>query len=76
MTAKSSNGSRRTPKTNARLRKLSPGPLIRTSGAPSDVEGREYFNGIHAKIAPKREDIATWFDVLDVDDYVSYGGKA
>ena len=26
--------------------------------------------------APKREDIATWFDVLDVDDYVSFGGKA
>ena len=44
--------------------------------APSDVEGREYLNSIHAKIAPKREDISTWFDVLDVDDYVSYGGKA
>ena len=44
--------------------------------APSDTEGREFFHGIHAKIAPKREDIATWFDLLDVDDYVSYGGKA
>jgi len=44
--------------------------------APSDPEGREYLNGLHAKIAPKREDISTWFDVLDVDDYVSYGGKA
>jgi hypothetical protein len=44
--------------------------------APSDVEGREYLNGIHAKVAPKREDISTWFDVLDVDDFVSYGGKA
>ena len=44
--------------------------------APSDPEGREYLNGMHAKIAPKREDISTWFDVLDVDDHVSYGGKA
>ena len=44
--------------------------------APSDPEGREYLNGLHAKIAPKREDISTWFDILDVDDFVSYGGKA
>ena len=44
--------------------------------APADPESREYFNGIHAKIAPKREDIATWFDLLDLDDFVSFGGKA
>jgi hypothetical protein len=43
---------------------------------PSDVESREYFHEIHRKTAPKREDIATWFDLLDVDDYVSFGGKA
>jgi Domain of unknown function (DUF5069) len=43
---------------------------------PSDPESREYFNGLHAKTAPKREDISTWFDLLDVDDYVSFGGKA
>lgn len=44
--------------------------------APSDTESREFFHGVHKKIAPKREDIATWFDLLDVDDYVSFGGKA
>ena len=44
--------------------------------APSDAESREYFNELHAKTAPKREDITTWFDLLDVDDYVSFGGKA
>jgi len=44
--------------------------------APTDTEGREYLNGLHAKIAPKREDISSWFDILDVDDYVSFGGKA
>jgi hypothetical protein len=43
---------------------------------PSDPESREYFNGLHTKAAPKREDVATWFDLLDVDDYVSFGGKA
>jgi hypothetical protein len=44
--------------------------------APSDPEGREYFNGMHSKMAPKREDISGWFDILDLDDYVSFGGKA
>jgi hypothetical protein len=44
--------------------------------APSDAESREFFNQLHAKAAPKREDIATWFDLLDLDDYVSFGGQA
>jgi hypothetical protein len=44
--------------------------------APSDAESRQYFNELHTKAAPKREDIVTWFDLLDVDDYVSFGGKA
>ena len=43
---------------------------------PSDAESRVYFNDLHQKVAPKREDISTWFDLLDVDDYVSFGGKA
>jgi hypothetical protein len=44
--------------------------------APSDAESRQYFNELHSKAAPKREDITTWYDLLDVDDYVSFGGKA
>jgi hypothetical protein len=43
---------------------------------PTDVESRKYFNDLHEKAAPKREDVTTWFDLLDVDDYVSFGGKA
>ncbi len=43
--------------------------------APADAESRQYFNELHAKAGPKREDIATWFDLLDLDDYVSFGGK-
>jgi hypothetical protein len=46
-----------------------------TRRAPADVESREFFNGLHKAAAPQREDIATWFDILDVDDYVSFGGK-
>lgn len=42
---------------------------------PADNESREFFNGILSKAAPKREDVATWFDLLDLDDYVSFGGK-
>ena len=44
--------------------------------APADVESRGYFNEIQQKAAPKREDIVSWFDLLDVDDYVTFGGKA
>jgi len=43
--------------------------------APDNPESREYFNGLHKAGAPKRTDIVTWFDVLDLDDYVSFGGK-
>ncbi|HEY2953530.1 MAG TPA: DUF5069 domain-containing protein [Verrucomicrobiae bacterium] len=43
---------------------------------PGELESREYFHGLHTKIAPKREDVVTWFDLLDLDDFVSYGGKA
>lgn len=42
----------------------------------TDVETREYFTGLLAKISKTREDINGWFDLLDLDDYVSFGGKA
>lgn len=43
--------------------------------APCEVEGREFLHECHVKMAPKRDDIVTWFDLLDLDDYVSFGGK-
>jgi hypothetical protein len=43
---------------------------------PSDPESRDFFNQLHKTVAPKREDIMTWFDVLDADDFVSFGGTA
>ena len=48
----------------------------RETAAPTDVETREFFNGLHKGAGEKREDIATWADLLDLDDYVSFGGKA
>lgn len=42
--------------------------------APSDLESRKFFHDYHAQAAPKRTDIATWFDMLDVDDFVTFGG--
>lgn len=44
--------------------------------APGNADSRDYFNNLHKTVAPKREDVTSWFDVLDVDDYVIFGGKA
>ena len=44
--------------------------------APANMESRKYFSEMQAAVAPKREDVATWFDLLDVDDFVTFGGKA
>jgi hypothetical protein len=43
--------------------------------APDNPRSREHFNEIQKSAAPDRSDIETWFDVLDLDDYVSFGGK-
>lgn len=42
----------------------------------SDPEMVKFFFGNVEKVAPKRKDIHTWMDFLDLDDYVSFGGKA
>jgi len=43
---------------------------------PLDLESRQFFNEYHTKIAPKREDVGTWSDILDIDDFVTFGGTA
>jgi hypothetical protein len=43
--------------------------------SPADNESREYLSEMVKKVAPDREDIITWFDVLDLDDYASFGGQ-
>jgi hypothetical protein len=43
--------------------------------SPSDNEGRGYLSEMVQNVAPERDDIVTWFDMLDLDDYASFGGK-
>ena len=44
---------------------------------PSDNETREFYNEQTAKAGgAAREDIATWFDYLDLDDFTTFGGQA
>jgi hypothetical protein len=49
--------------------------LFAARRVPADIESRQFFNEMQTKIAPNREDIVTWFDMLDLDDFVSFGGK-
>ncbi len=42
---------------------------------PDNPGSRAFFNDLHSKVAPERTDIVTWFDLLDLDDYASFGGK-
>jgi hypothetical protein len=41
----------------------------------SDAETLQFFAGAVAKFSTTREDIKTWFDLLDLDDYVTFGGQ-
>jgi len=41
----------------------------------SDAETFAYFAEAVGKFSKTREDIRTWADLLDLDDYVSFGGK-
>ena len=50
--------------------------LMQERRVPMEMETRQFFNQLQEKAAPRRNDIATWFDLLDVDDFVSFGGKA
>jgi hypothetical protein len=43
---------------------------------PGDIGSREFFNQLHGAANAEREDIGTWFDLLDLDDHVTFGGKA
>jgi len=45
-------------------------------GPDSDAETMQYFAEHVAKLTKTREDVRTWADVLDLDDYCSFGGKA
>jgi hypothetical protein len=43
---------------------------------PGSADMHTWIAGRITETAPGREDIRTFFDLLDLDDYVSFGGKA
>lgn len=43
--------------------------------APEDAEMRAWFAEEIARLAPGRGDVHTYFDLLDLDDFVSFGGR-
>ena len=45
-------------------------------GPDGDVETLQFFAKRVGEFNKNREDIKTWFDLLDLDDYVTFGGKA
>jgi len=49
----------------------------RESAVPSDNESRGFVSSIVTNAGgASREDVGTWFEMLDFDDHVSFGGKA
>lgn len=44
-------------------------------GPDSDAETLGYFTSTLAKLAPQRPDIHSWAELLDLDDFVTFGGK-
>ncbi len=45
-------------------------------GPDGDVETLEFFAEKVGEFSKTREDVITWFDFLDLDDHVTFGGKA
>jgi len=45
-------------------------------GPDSNAETLAYFVEAVGKVTKTREDIHSWVELLDLDDYVSFGGKA
>ncbi len=42
---------------------------------PGGKDGHEWISGRIKALAPKRTDVRSFAELLDLDDYVSYGGK-
>jgi hypothetical protein len=42
----------------------------------ADAESQEFFDKYKSECGPHRTDIHTWAELLDLDDYVTFGGKA
>jgi len=47
-----------------------------TQNGPAGAGGHHWMADTITKCNPARTDVRSFFDLLDMDDYVSYGGKA
>ena len=62
---------------NARLGKSrSRAGISAKCGPDSDAETLEFFTEHLGQFSKAREDVKTWFDLLYLDDRVTFGGKA
>jgi Domain of unknown function (DUF5069) len=50
--------------------------FMENRGPDSDAETLAFFAEQLGKISKTREDVKTWFEFGELDDYVSFGGKA
>jgi hypothetical protein len=42
---------------------------------PGGADGHEWCASVIRQAGPERDDIRSFFDILDLDDYASYGGR-
>ena len=50
--------------------------FVEERGPDGDVETLEFFTKRVGDLSKTREDVKTWSDYLDLDDHVTFGGKA
>ena len=48
---------------------------VREQDKPLDMAQRAHFNKLQEALAPERKDLGTWYDLHDLDDYVTFGGR-
>ena len=73
---KCSNGFRPIPRPRALHGKSRPGLLSDKRAPDSDAETLASFAEHLGRLSKTREDVKTWFEFGELDDYVSFGGKA
>ena len=50
--------------------------FVARRGPAGDLETLQYYTEYVGKFSKDREDVKTWFELVDLDDHVTFGGKA
>lgn len=50
--------------------------FVARRGPAGDLETLQYYSEYVGKFSKDREDVKTWFELVDLDDHVTFGGKA